>query len=100
MGLLFYVLTFAFRAIGWFTAAGLIGSIGRIIDVYLNETHDLGRVIVLPFFISAIGIIIYGISIYMLSLSDIENFPFKDVIGIQDAVFAMIGGLLLACAGV
>jgi putative membrane protein len=99
-GLLFYVLTFAYGAIGWFTAAGLIGSIGRIIDVYLNETHDLGRVIVLPFFISAIGIIIYGISIYMLSLSDIENFPFKDVIGIQYAVFAMIGGLVLAFAGV
>jgi len=57
-------------------------------------------VIVLPFFISAIGIIIYGISIYMLSLSDIENFPFKDVIGIQYAVFAMIGGLVLAFAGV
>jgi len=99
-GLLFYALTFAYGAIGWFTAAGLISSIGRIIDVYLNETHDLGRVIVLPFFVGAIGIIIYGISTYMLSLSNIENFPFKNVVGIQYAVFAMIGGLVLAFVGV
>lgn len=99
-GLLFYLLTFAYGAIGWFTAAGLISSIGRIIDVYLNERRDLGRVIVLPFFIGAIGIIIYGISIYMLSLSNIENFPFKNVVGIQYAVIAMIGGIFLAFFGV
>ncbi|TAJ44658.1 DUF373 family protein [Methanofollis fontis] len=99
-GVLFYLLTFTYGAVGWFTAAGLIASIGRIIDIYLNEIHDLGRVIVLPFFIGAIGVIVYGVSIYMLSLANIQNNPFQNMLGIQYAVFAMIGGLVLAFFGV
>jgi putative membrane protein len=99
-GVLLYLLTFFYGAMGWFTAAGLIASIGRIIDVYMNEIEDLGRVIVLPFFIGAIGVIVYGTSIYMLSLSHIEKFPYPEFNGLNVAMYAMIGGLFLAFVGV
>ncbi|QSZ66459.1 DUF373 family protein [Methanofollis aquaemaris] len=99
-GLLLHILTFAFGAIGWFTVAGLTASIGKIIDVYLHEIVDLGKVIVLPFFIGAIGIIVYGISIYMLSISMIKDFPFEEIAGVEWAVYSMVAGLFLAFVGV
>lgn len=99
-GFLLHFLTFAFGAIGWFTVAGLTASLGKIIDVYLHEIVDLGKVIVLPFFIGAIGIIVYGISIYMLSISKIEKFPFGEIVGIEYAVYSMIAGLFIAFVGV
>ena len=81
-------------------AAGLTASLGKIIDVYLHEIVDLGKVIVLPFFIGAIGIIVYGISIYMLSISRIAEFPFGEIVGIEYAVYSMIAGLFIAFVGV
>lgn len=99
-GILLYLLTFFYGSIGWFTAAGLTASIGRIIDIYMNETADLGRVIVLPFFVGAIGVIVYGISIYMLSLSHIDNFPYPEFNSLNIAMYSMVGGLFLAFVGV
>ncbi len=57
-GIIHYLMLFIFGGIGWLIAAGLVMSIGIIIDVYLNERENLGKVIVFPFFITAIGFIL------------------------------------------
>ena len=57
-------MTFIYGSIEWFIVAGLVTSIGLIIDVYANERESLGKVIVFPFFVIALGFILYGASVY------------------------------------
>jgi putative membrane protein len=100
MGLFLIIVTFIYGSIGWFMVAGLIISIGKIIDSYINEQESLGRVVVLPFFIVAIGIIAYGASIYTLSMSAIPDFPQGQAVGLQYLAYTLVGGLLCALIGV
>lgn len=99
-GIFVYFVTFIYGAVGWFTAAGLIASGGKMLDTYINEWESFGRVTVLPFFVAAIGIIAYGASVYTLSISHIENFPFSAELGVNYILFATIGGLLCAILGI
>jgi putative membrane protein len=98
-GIFVYMVTFVYGSVGWLTIAGLIASGGKIIDTYIDEWESIGRVIVLPFFIAAIGIIAYGSSVYTLSMSEIANFPFTPTVGVNHILYATIGGLLCATLG-
>jgi putative membrane protein len=99
-GIFLYLMAFIFGAIEWFTAAGIVASIGIIADIYVNERESLGKVIVFPFFISAIGFIAYGASAYILAVNHLANF----FIGVDDAVkyiyYCTITGLFSAFLGV
>ena len=100
-GIVIQVLAFIYGAVAWFTAAGLVASVGKIIDIYLNERGAIQRVVALPFFILAIGAIAYGASVYILSISsEISGFPITSTSGALYIVFAIIGGLLCAFFGV
>ncbi|MDD3857097.1 MAG: DUF373 family protein [Methanoculleus sp.] len=100
-GIIIQMLAFIYGAVAWFTAAGLVASVGKIIDIYLNERGAIQRVIALPFFILAIGAIAYGASVYILSISsEISGFPITSTSGALYIVFAIIGGLLCAFFGV
>jgi len=98
-GILFYVLAFIYGSIWYFTASVLTASIGKIIDVFLNEIKSLGRIIAIPFFILAIGLIAYGASVYTLStFSTSMEFPIPGVEGVKIIIYTTIAGLL--CAGI
>ncbi|MCM2465913.1 DUF373 family protein [Methanoculleus oceani] len=99
-GIFFQILAFIYGAIAWFTAAGLVASVGKIIDVFLNERETIQRVVALPFFVLAIGAIAYGASIYILSISDVAGFPITSADGVKYIIFATIGGLICAFFGV
>lgn len=99
-GVFFQILAFMYGAIAWFTAAGLVASVGKIIDVFLNEREALRRVVALPFFVLAIGTIAYGASVYILSISDVSRFPVATDVGVKYIIFATIGGLFCAFFGV
>ncbi len=99
-GLFFYVLSFIYGSVSWFIVASLVASLGKIIDTFLNEPEHLAKVIVLPFFLLAIGIIAYGASVYTLSISGIPGFPFAEDDGIRSIVFSTIGGLGCAFLGI
>lgn len=75
LGILIYLMTFIYGSIEWFIVAGIVVSVGIIIDVYLNEREQLGKVIVFPFFVIAIGLILSGASVYLISVSDVAGFP-------------------------
>ena len=91
-GIIHYLMLFIFGGIGWLIAAGLVMSIGIIIDVYLNERENLGKVIVFPFFITAIGFILYCASLSILPVKDILNFPITpDGVAVQVLYFAVFG---------
>ncbi len=100
-GIVIQMLAFIYGAVAWFTVAGLVASVGKIIDIYLNERGAIQRVVALPFFILAIGAIAYGASVYILSISsEISGFPITSTSGALYIVFAIIGGLLCAFFGV
>jgi putative membrane protein len=99
LGILHYLMLFVFGGIWWLIAAGLVMSVGIIIDVYLNERENLGKVIVFPFFITAIGFILYCASIYILPVKDILNFPLTpEGVSVQILYFSIFG-IISAIAG-
>jgi putative membrane protein len=100
MGIFLYVISFLYGSIGWFTASGLIITIGKVIDAYLNDPPSLPRTIVLPFFVGAIGLIAAGASVYTLSVSNLITFPVTPGQGSQYITLAVVGGLLVAFVGV
>jgi Predicted membrane protein len=100
LGLFLITVTFVYGSVAYFVLAGLIFSIGKIIDAYLNEPESLGKVIVLPFFIGAIGIVAFGVSIYTLSLSAIPDFPHTPGGAIESLALALAAGLVCAFIGV
>jgi putative membrane protein len=42
---------------------------------HYNEREQLGKVIVFPFFVTALGFILYGASVYLISVSEVPDFP-------------------------
>jgi len=100
LGALLYLMTFIYGAIVWFIIAGLVTSVGVIIDVYLNERERLGKVIVFPFFVTAVGLILYGASVYILSISGVPEFLLATSTAGSYITSSTIIGLLSAVAGV
>jgi putative membrane protein len=100
LGVLLYLMTFIYGAIVWLIVAGLVTSVGVIIDVYLNEREGLGKVIVFPFFVTAVGLILYGASVYILSISGVPEFSLQMNAAGMYIMYSTILGLMSAVAGV
>lgn len=98
-GLFIILITFIYGAIGWLTTSGFIIAIGKIIDTWISDSENFGEVIILPFFVIAIGLITYGATIYTLSITYSSNFPYNSTTGLQFLIFSTIGGLLCALFG-
>ena len=100
LGLVTYLMTFLFGAVEWLIFAGLVLSIGVIIDVYNNEKENLGKVIVFPFFVTAIGLLLYAASIYIISIQGVPDFPLSQDTISQYILWDTIIGISSAIAGV
>jgi len=100
LGLLLYLMTFIYGSIEWFILAGLVTSVGVIIDVYANEREGLGKVIVFPFFVIAIGFILYGASVYIISVSGVPDFPLTSEESSKYILYSTIIGIVSAIIGV
>jgi putative membrane protein len=100
LGLLLYLMTFIYGSVGWFIIAGLVTSIGVIIDVYANEREGLGKVIVFPFFVVALGFIFYGASVFIISVSGVPDFPLTGEDASKYILYSTIIGITSAIAGV
>jgi len=100
MGVLLYVMSFINGAIIWLIVAGLVTSVGVIVDVYINERENLAKVIVFPFFIFAIGFILYGASTYLLAFSSVPDFPVSQSAAGTYIMYSTFMGFACAIAGV
>jgi putative membrane protein len=99
-GPLLYILTFVYGAVLWITLGGVVASVGIVIDNFFYERDQLAKVIVFPFFIGAIGLIAYGAIIYVLSLSNVADFPYTQDTALQFITFGILGGMICIFAGV
>jgi len=100
LGLLLYLMTFIYGSIEWFIIAGLVTSVGVIIDVYANEREALGKVIVFPFFVIAVGFILYAASVYIISVSGVPDFPLTPDESAKNILYSTIIGVISAIIGV
>ena len=100
LGILLYLTTFIYGAIEWLIVAGLVTSIGVIIDVYVNERESLGKVIVFPFFVTALGLILYGASVYIIIVSSVADFPLSAAAAQSIIMYSTIIGIISAVLGV
>ncbi|OPY36730.1 MAG: hypothetical protein A4E35_01838 [Methanoregula sp. PtaU1.Bin051] len=100
LGILIYLMTFIYGAIEWLIFAGIVVSIGILIDVYLNEREQLGKVIVFPFFVIALGLILYGASVFLISVNGVPEFPLTQSEANGYIMYATGAGLLSAIIGV
>jgi len=100
LGLLLYLMTFIYGSIEWFIIAGLVTSIGVIIDVYANEREGFGKVIVFPFFVIALGFLLYGASVYIISVSGVPDFPLMPDVAAKNILYSTIIGIISAIIGV
>lgn len=100
IGLLLYFLIFMYGAVLWLALAGIVSSIGIIIDKYFYDRVGLAKVIVFPFFIGAVGLITYGACIYAISMNNIPEFPYTSSTAIQYIFYGTIGGLICALIGI
>jgi len=100
LGLLLYLMTFIYGSIEWFILAGLVTSVGVIIDVYANEREALGKVIVFPFFVIALGFILYAASVYIISVSGVPDFPLTPDVTAKSILYSTIIGISSAIIGV
>ncbi len=100
LGLVLYLMTFIYGAVEWLIVAGLITSVGVIMDVYANEREGLGKVIVFPFFVIALGLIFYGTSVFIISVSGVPDFPLSGDAAGKYILYSTVIGIISAIAGV
>jgi putative membrane protein len=100
IGLLLYFLIFVYGAVLWLALAGIVSSIGIIIDNYFFDRESLGKVIVFPFFIGAIGLITYGASVYAIAMNNIPDFPYTTSSALSYILYGTLGGLICALSGI
>jgi len=98
-GILQYFMSFVYGAIIWLIIAGLVTSIGIIVDVYINERENLAKVIVFPFFVTAIGLILYGASVYILAFTGVPDFPVAPETAGLYIIYSTLAGLACAISG-
>ncbi|HKM41605.1 MAG TPA: DUF373 family protein, partial [Methanocorpusculum sp.] len=84
----------------WIIIAAMIAAGGKITDYLQNYQAGISRIFVVPFFIVAIGLIMYGAIIYFLSISPIEPFPFTTTEGIAALIILTLAGLAVAFTGI
>lgn len=100
LGVLLYIMSFLYGAIIWLIVAGLVTSVGVIVDVYFNERENLAKVIVFPFFVCAIGFVLYGASVYLLAFSSVPDFPITPAVAGLYIMYSTLLGFACAIIGV
>ncbi|MFA4824180.1 MAG: DUF373 family protein [Methanoregula sp.] len=100
LGILLYLTTFIYGSIEWLIVAGLVTSIGIIIDVHVNEREALGKVIVFPFFVTALGLILYGASVFIIIQNSVIDFPLNAAEAQSAIMYSTILGIISAVLGV
>lgn len=97
----------------WFVGAGVIATIGRVIDTYLSDPKHVWRYLEFPFFIFATGLILWSASVLILALGGkpvpvlnpadaiIQTSRTIEVItGFQLLMFSVAGAIIVALTGI
>ncbi len=98
-GLFFQACSFIYGSVGYLTVAIIVAFAGKVIDVAQNEPHILARIIVIPFYLTALGVIAYGASVYYISLGGGIDFPIGGIDGVRILMLTTAIALVVAFLG-
>jgi len=98
-GIFFQISSFIYGAIGYLTVGVIVAFAGKIIDIAQNEPHILTRIVVIPFYLTALAVIAYGASIYVISLGGAIDFPIEGLDGVRILMLTTGVGLVIAFLG-
>ena len=98
-GLLTLVTVFINTSIWWYVAAALIANFGRVLDIRIS-----GKPIIPytspAFFVISMGLLFWGASTYLLSISSVVSDAGVPDVGIQYFVYSVVGAVIMALVGV
>jgi putative membrane protein len=94
------IMIFVWSAVLWFTLAAITTSLGSIIDSFMYEKESLNRAVIFSFFLSSIGVLIFGGTSYILSSLNLRNFPVTPDLGVAYIIQGALGGLICAFVGI
>ena len=98
-GLFFQISSFIYGATGYLTFAVIVAFAGKIIDVAQNDPHILARIVVIPFYLTALAVIAYGASVYVISLQGTFDFPIAGLDGVRILMLSTGIALVIAFFG-
>jgi len=99
-GILLYLFTFLYGSVSWLAAGSITISVGIVIDNFLYEKESLGKVIVFPFFVAAIGLVTFGASVYVMAMSNVADFVITPTVSRQQIILGTLAGIACSVAGV
>jgi putative membrane protein len=94
------VMIFVWSAVLWFTLAAITTSLGSVIDSFMYEKESLNRAVIFSFFLSAIGVLAFGGTSYILSSLNLRGFPVTPDLGVAYIIQWALGGLVCALVGI
>ncbi len=98
-GLLTLVTVFINASIWLYVAAALIANFGRVLDIRIS-----GKPIIPytspAFFAISMGLLFWGASTYLLSISSVVNDAGVPDVGIQYFVYSVVGAVIMALVGI
>ena len=98
-GLLTLVTVFINASIWLYVAAALIANFGRVLDIRIS-----GKPIIPytspAFFVTSLGLLFWGASTYLLSISSVVSDAGVPDVGIQYFVYSVVGAVIMALVGI
>lgn len=96
VGVVPLAMAFLYGAVAWLTFGGIVSSIGRILDEYIQKEDFPRPYLNAPFYVVSMGIALYGVSAFFLGLLEEVYFAGLIVVSIgvgvtSTAVFGGIG---------
>lgn len=95
VGLVPLAMAFLYGAVVWLTFGGVVSSIGRILDEYIQKDDFPRPYLNAPFYVVSMGVALYGVSGFFLGLLEEVYFAALIVVSIGVAVTstAVFGGI-------
>ncbi len=93
-GYIILSMIFAQASVWWYVASGLFIGFGKIIDLRL-ERKTIGRAWAFPFFVVAVGILLWSASAYIIATTE-----YQQNYGIQYLILSIGGAVIIALTGI
>lgn len=98
-GLLTLVTVFINTSIWWYVAAALIANFGRVLDIRISGKPIIPHTSP-AFFVTSIGVLFWGASTYLLSISSVVGDAGVTDVGIQYFVYSVVIAIIMALIGI
>ncbi|MCS3924497.1 DUF373 family protein [Methanosalsum natronophilum] len=98
-GSLTLITVFINKSVLWYIGAGLVAIAGKMIDQYMNQVPIQNKVPPALYVMSA-GLLFWGASTYILSMTMSDEFMLNPDIGLQYFVYSIVAAFILGIIGI